>query len=248
MRRAHLLGLAMLVVGAAVLGSGLWTLDTTVQAAGETTVTIPGDYYAPAAVMVDVGQSVTWVNKDSDKHTAVTVMGAPEAFSLPAYPGKSVSFKFTKPGVYAYYCQEHATFDPKLRRSVARKESDRYPIAMEGVIVVKGPGFTGAPTATINVSGGNYAPDIAVIAAGGKVTWTNADTAEHSVAFPPGAGEATKLSLPAGKSQTATFAKPGIYLFYDERSATFNSKLGLAAAKTGTATFPVSMQGYVIVL
>ncbi len=244
MRRAYLLGLAILVVGAAVLGAGLWAPNAAVQAAGDATVTIPGDSYSPAAVMIEVGQSVSWVNKDSDKHTAVTVLGAPEAFSLPAYPGKSVSFKFTKPGVYVYYCQEHATFDPKLRRAVARKESDAYPIAMEGMIVVKGPGFTGAPSASINISGGNYAPDIAVVAAGGKVTWTNADTNEHAVVTADG----QKLALPAGKSQTATFAKPGIYLFYDDRYVAFNAKLGLAAAKDGTPTYPVSMEGYVIVL
>ena len=57
-----------------------------------------------------------------------------------------------------------------------------------------------------------------------------------------------KLDLAAGKSQTATFAKPGIYFFYDEGQAAYNPKLGLAAAKRGTPTFPVAMQGYVIVL
>ncbi len=248
MRQARLRLLAILVVAMAVLGSSVWTPEAAVQAAGETTVTIPGDYYTPAVIVTEVGQTVTWVNKDSDKHTAVSVLGAPEAFSIPVYPGKSVAFKFSKPGVYPYYCQEHATFDPKLRRAVARKESDGYPIAMEGIIVVKGPGFTGAPTASINISGGNYAPDFAVIAASGKVTWTNADPDEHSVAFPPGVGETTKLSLPAGKSQTATFAKPGVYLFYDERYATYSSRLGLAAAKNGTHIYPVSLQGFVIVL
>ncbi len=245
MRRAYLLGLAMLAVGTAVLGPGPWMPDAAVQAAG-TTVTIPGDAYLPAAIMIEVGQTVTWVNKDSDPHVSTNVPGAPKTFTIVHAPGKSSSFKFTKPGVYGYYCLDHATYNVKLRRAVARKEADQFPIAMEGLIVVKGPGFAGAPSATVNISGGAYAPDIAVVKAGGKVTWTNSDTGAHTAVFT--GTEATKVDLAAGKSQSVTFAKPGIYFFYDERYATYNSKFGLAAAKKGTPTFPVSMQGYVIVL
>jgi plastocyanin len=243
--RQHLMVLVILVLGVTVLGSSPWTPYTSVQAAG-TTVTIPGDYYTPTALMIKVGQTVTWVNKDSDPHVTASVLGTPESFILPTAAGKTTSFKFTKPGIYPYYCVDHATYNPKLRRAVARKEADAYPIAMEGLIVVKGPGFTGAPSATVNISGGNYMPDIAVVQAGGKVTWTNGDTHAYTVAVK--AAEVPKLDLAAGKSQTATFAKPGIYFFYDERLATYDSKFGLAAAKKGTPTFPVAMQGYVIVL
>jgi plastocyanin len=245
MRRANLLGLAMLVVGAAVLGPGPWMLDAAVQVPG-TTVTIPGDYYIPATITVEVGQTVTWVNKDSDPHVTASVAGAPDAFILATAAGKSSSFKFTKPGVYVYYCLDHATYNPKLHRVVARKESDAYPVAMEGLVVVKGPGFTGAPSAMVNISDGAYSPDIAVVRAGGKVTWTNGDTGAHAVVV-NGAG-VPKLDLAAGKSQMVTLTKPGIYFFYDERYATYNSKLGLAKAQKGTPTFPVAMQGYVVVL
>ena len=245
MRHAHVVILVILVLGAAVPGSSVLTPYTLVQAAG-TTVTIPGDYYLPAAITIEVGQTVAWVNKDSDPHVTVGVPGDPEAFTLVNAPGKTVSFKFTKPGVFVYYCLDHATYNAKLRRVVARKEADLFPLAMEGLILVKGPGFTGAPSATVRLSGGAYAPDIAVVQAGGKVTWTNGDAGAHAVVV-KGAG-VPKLDLAAGKSQTATFAKPGIYFFYDERQAIYNSKVGLAAAKKGTPTFPVAMQGYVIVL
>ncbi len=244
MRRAHLLGLVMLAMGVVVLAFSPSTPNTVVQAAGDATVMIPADNYSPVVTVIEAGQSVTWVNKDGDKHAAMSVSGVPEPFSITIYPGKSASYKFTKPGVYPYYDWTHATFDPKLRRAVARKGTDMYPVAMEGLIVVKGPGFAGAPTASIDISGGNYAPDIAVVAAGGKVTWTNTDTEEHAVVTADG----QKLALPTGKSQTANFAKPGVYTFYCERHATYNAKLGLAEAKPGTKTFPVSMQGYVIVL
>ncbi len=246
MQHARLMFLAILVVGMAVLGSNLWAPEAPVQAAGGATVTIPGDAYTPAAVMIEVGQTVTWINKDSDPHVTTNVPGTPEVFTLVHPSGKAASFKFAKPGIYPYYCLDHATFNTKLRRVVARKEADGFPIAMEGLIVVKGSGFTGAPSATVNVSAGTYAPDNAVVEAGGKVTWTNGDTAAHTVVFT--GTETPKLDLPVGKSQTVTFKKPGIYLYYDERYATYNSKMGLAAAKKGAPDFPVSMQGYVIVL
>jgi plastocyanin len=243
--RQHLMVLVILVLGGAVLGSSVWTPYTSVQAAG-TTVTIPGDSYLPAAIMIEVGQTVTWVNKDSDPHVTASVPGTPESFVLPTAAGKSSSFRFTKPGIYPYYCLDHATYNPNLRRAVARKEADLYPIAMEGLIMVKGPGFRGAPSATVNITRGAYGPDIVVVRVGGKVTWTNGDTGEHVVAVH--GAEIPKLGLAPGKSQTATFARPGIYLFYDERQTTYNSRVGLAAAKKGTSNFPVAMQGYVVVL
>jgi len=235
--------LAVVAVTAATLGLGLPA--PAVNAAGGATVTIPGDMYTPAVVVIEVGQAVTWVNKDSDKHTAVAAPGAPEAFSVPAFPGNSVSRTFTKAGVYSYLCDEHATFDRALHRATARRSSDMFPIAMEGLIIVKGPGLTGASEDSIAISNGNIAPDFTVIKTGGKVTWKN-DDKDRVLEF-PGSG-VDKIALPAGKSGSATFAKPGVYLFYDSNSATFDQKLGLAKAKSGTKTFPVSMQGFVIVL
>ncbi len=189
---------------------------------------------------------MTWINKDTDPHVSTTVPGTPAAFTLVHQAGKVVSHKFTKPGIYPYYCLDHATFNTALRRVQARKEADEFPIAMEGLIVVKGPGLTGAPGVAVKIGADGYAPDVAAVRAGGKVTWVNDDRTEHTAIFVK-AG-APKLTLAPGKSASATFAKPGIYFFYDERFATYNSKYGLAAAKKGAPHFPIAMQGYVVVL
>jgi plastocyanin len=159
-----------------------------------------------------------------------------------------VTFKFTKPGVYVYYCQEHATYDPKTHRVMARKETDQYPIAMEGLIVVRGPGFVGAPTASVTIPGDSYVPYVTVVRAGGTVTWTNKDSERHMVAGAPGDGAAFELNVFPGKSQSKTFATPGILFYYCDLHATYNPKLGLAAAKKDADIFPASQQGYVIVL
>src|SRR5207237_7099738 len=124
---------------------------------------IPGDSYLPAALMIEVGQTVTWVNKDSDPHVTASALGAPEEFILPTASGKSSSFKFTKPGLYPYYCVDHATYNAKLRRAVARKEPDAFTIAMDGLVVVTGPGITGAPPWRVPRPGAAYGPPSAVV-------------------------------------------------------------------------------------
>lgn len=241
MQRAYGAGLALLLIGLIVYGPG-----TAGAGAAGAVVTVPGDSYDPAAIVIDVGQTVTWVNKDTDPHVSTTVPGTPASFTLVHPAGKSASFTFTKAGIYPYYCLDHATFNPSLHRAAARKEADTFPVAMEGLIVVRGPGLTGAQSATMKIAGGAYGPDIAVVRAGGKVTWINEDHTAHTATF-VGAGT-PNLSLAAGKSGSATFAKPGVYFFYDRRFATYNSKLGLAAAKKGAPSFPIAMQGYVVVL
>ncbi|MHB8731231.1 MAG: plastocyanin/azurin family copper-binding protein [bacterium] len=239
--------LAVLVGAVVALGSGSYAA-TTARAGGApgTTITIPGDTYSPSVLVINAGETVTWINKDSDGHVTTSIPGDPEAFTLPTAPGKSAQFKFTKAGVYGYYCLTHASYDPNLRRVAAHKGSDFFPAAMEGVIIVKGPGLTGTPQASLTFANGDLAPNIAVIKAGGRVTWLNKDAKNRLLEIP--AAGAEKLALPAGKSQTATFAKPGVYLFYDSNAATLDPKTGLVKSKSGTKVFPVSMQGYVIVL
>ena len=88
------------------------------------------------------------------------------------------------------------------------------------------------------------------------MTWTNADTDQHDVTWTAvGSGwhgkrsvDAPLLNLEVGKGQTATFVTPGVYLFYCEHHTAYDARLELAAAVKGTRAFPVSMQGYVIVL
>lgn len=44
------------------------------------------------------------------------------------------------------------------------------------------------------------------------------------------------------------FGTPGVYLFYCEHHTAYDARLELAGAVKGTRAFPVSMQGYVVVL
>ncbi|HEY4019856.1 MAG TPA: cupredoxin family copper-binding protein [Pseudonocardiaceae bacterium] len=68
-------------------------------------VTIEGFAFAPAAITVKVGTTVTWTNKDQDAHT---VTAQDRSFSsTPLNTGATYQFTFTKPGTHAYLCTIH---------------------------------------------------------------------------------------------------------------------------------------------
>ncbi len=56
-------------------------------------------------VKINVNNTVVWVNEDDVVHAVVARDGS---FNFPSInPGQSVSFTFTKPGRYDYYCNLH---------------------------------------------------------------------------------------------------------------------------------------------
>lgn len=69
------------------------------------TVAIAGYAFKPAALTVDRGATVTWVNKDSVVHTATADGGLFDSAGLST--GQSYSHTFTKPGTYTYGCSVH---------------------------------------------------------------------------------------------------------------------------------------------
>ncbi|WP_164512490.1 cupredoxin domain-containing protein [Nocardioides baekrokdamisoli] len=75
--------------------------------------------FMPATLTVKAGSTVTWTDTDSIAHTVTTgtfVVGSdglrtsenPDGvINMPLSPGKNVTFTFTKPGKYVYYCSIH---------------------------------------------------------------------------------------------------------------------------------------------
>jgi plastocyanin len=56
-------------------------------------------------VKINVNNTVVWVNEDDMTHAVVARDGS---FNFPSVnPGQSVSFTFTRPGRYDYYCNLH---------------------------------------------------------------------------------------------------------------------------------------------
>ena len=100
MRKTILLRLAALSLVALVL------FAPTAGAQGKTmTVSIKNFAFNPPNATVAPGTTVTWVNNDQVPHTATANDGAFDSGTL--QPGQSYSFKFDKPGTYAYHCNIH---------------------------------------------------------------------------------------------------------------------------------------------
>ncbi|HEY1447899.1 MAG TPA: cupredoxin family copper-binding protein [Caulobacteraceae bacterium] len=61
--------------------------------------------FSPMTVTVPVGGQVTWTNKDGEIHTVVGLDGSFRSGGLDQ--DDSFTFRFTKPGTYAYVCSVH---------------------------------------------------------------------------------------------------------------------------------------------
>ena len=69
-----------------------------------TTVDLPKSYkFAPAAISVTAGDTVTWTNNDNFSHSVRIEGGEP----LVMKPGESVTHTFDAPGTFKYDCWFH---------------------------------------------------------------------------------------------------------------------------------------------
>jgi len=71
------------------------------------TVTIQNGVFSPNPVMVTVGQSVNWLNRDTGAHTA-TASGLFDTGSIPPTSAHDVPVTFNSVGTFTYQCTLHA--------------------------------------------------------------------------------------------------------------------------------------------
>src|SRR5438105_889499 len=113
-------------------------------------------------------------------------------------------------------------------------------------------GSTGGslPThATINIpKADRFEPFLLEIAAGGTVTWTNQESDGHTVLTDPGVTVQFKFVVPANGQVSYTFDKPGIYPYFCDAHAQWNSDIKRVEARQGSSEYPAAMEGVVFVL
>ncbi len=132
MNSRHHRGFAFGIVVAAHL------LVASPAAAQEVVVDVVQYTYAPNPVVVPMGTTITWVNKDFVAHTVTaddrTVFDS-DLFSR----GESWSWTFDTPGVYGYYCVPHGSpgsgmigvvevFDPNAPPMVEEAPVEEMPV------------------------------------------------------------------------------------------------------------------------
>lgn len=70
-------------------------------------VSIKNFAFAPSALTVKAGTTVTWTNQDSEAHTVTSRDTGGALHSAPLNPGQTYSYTFTTPGTYDYLCTIH---------------------------------------------------------------------------------------------------------------------------------------------
>ena len=102
------LGAAGAIVVIAFVGFGTYwagKYETTAVAGGPTTVAIADFEFAPQALTVAPGTTVTWTNNDSLQHS---VVATDQSFASNAFDGGTTfRFRFDTPGEHAYFCGVH---------------------------------------------------------------------------------------------------------------------------------------------
>jgi plastocyanin len=63
------------------------------------------NYFDPSTITISSGQQVIWINKGHHDHTVTSDNGYLNSGTI--RPGSTVSYTFTKPGVYIYKCTIH---------------------------------------------------------------------------------------------------------------------------------------------
>lgn len=207
-------------------------------------VTLPKgqELFAPFLLAIQPNTAVTWQNDDTISHTIMTTWDQsnflnPQAFSLTAAAGQSVSFTFTRPGIYDYFDRAKARWVDADQRVKADAGVPHFPLAMEGIIWVQGPihGLPSKATNLIPKGKDDFMTDFLAITAGGTVSWHNSDTDEHFVdlvygwsgpinptEIGPDPIKGTQEAPPAGETSTVTFAGPGLYYYYCSAHADVN--------------------------
>jgi plastocyanin len=171
-----------------------------VAAAGATeeVVTIT-ESLRPALLEIDVGATVTWRNRDGERHRMRSDEG-PERFdSGNLDQGQSFSFTFAIEGSYPYH--DHR---------------DRDDSAYFGTIIVGGAGIDidGPPpeSGALSIVNRSFRPPSFSIATGGTVEWSNDDGEAHTVTSADQAFDSGIID--GGGTFSETFAEPGSYPYF----------------------------------
>jgi plastocyanin len=94
-----------IAAGLAVAAVAAWLTGAPAVAAPSPTVGIHEFKFAPAALTVARGTTVTWVNHDEEPHTVTSATGAFASTGL--VKDDSFAQTFSEPGTYQYFCALH---------------------------------------------------------------------------------------------------------------------------------------------
>ena len=239
-----------------------------------TTVTIAQgqELFEPFILVVQPNTTVTWQNNDTVAHPITTTPDQTpfvnlKSFSLTVAAGHRAQFTLIEPGLYHYCDSTMATWNASDARVAAHKGVLNFPLAMEGVIWVKGAisNLPSADTNRIPPMHDDFVREFLAITPG-SISWHNFDTDPHFVALVPGWSEAAHPSqaginpadiginriagtadVPGGDTIAVIFSKPGLYYYYCVNHAHIDAATHRAEAFKLASEYPIPMEGFVLV-
>jgi plastocyanin len=151
-------GLTLVVFYALILGmaSQGWAADANSGSQVHQIIIPEEDRFTPYALTIHTGDSVQWINQDTDDHTVVsddtfTTAGHQNTNHLlrgtDTTKGQFSTFtlQFSKPGVFVYYCRFHAHLDADDQpiapgpRGGIQDANGNFGTPMTGVITILSP-------------------------------------------------------------------------------------------------------------
>ena len=241
-----------------------------------TTVTIAQGQglFEPFILAVPPNTPVTWQNNDAVAHTIVTTPDQTpflnlHASSFTVAAGQRAGFKLVQPGLYHYHDPTMATWNRADARVAANKGVPNFPLAMDGVIWVKG-AISNLPSATTNripPMHDDFVSEFLAITPG-SVSWHNFDSDPHFVALVPGWSATSDPpqaqaeinptdigvnriagtdDVPGGDTITVIFSKPGLYYYYCVNHAHIDAATHRVEAFKLASEYPIPMEGFILV-
>jgi len=157
------------------------------------------DGLTPAQLEIDAGTTVTWRNRDDERHRVRSKEGPVRIDSKNLEPGESFSFTFAVEGSYPYY--DHRNRDDT---------------AYFGMITVGGASLDpDAPlpdSGSVSIIDKSFRPGSIAVATGASVEWRNDDGEAHTVTATDQVFDSGIMN--GGASFSQTFAEPGSYPYF----------------------------------
>lgn len=105
---AATIGATALVTGLGLSGIGPAAAAAPAQSSGKATVEVGDNFFKPTELEVTAGTKVSWKNKGKILHNVKPVKG--DKWGTKALTkGDTYTYRFKKPGTYAYYCTFHGS-------------------------------------------------------------------------------------------------------------------------------------------
>lgn len=195
MRRSTRMIAALLAGGVAALGCFV-TLAPAAQAASVHAVAMSNYAFAPSAITVHVGDSISWTNHDQAPHNIVTTSGPATITSPTLSDGQSWSYTFTTPGTYHYICGVHPDMHATVVVLAAAQASTTKAASTAGATHIATPSHPG--TASIHSMPGMTSPHAAI--SGHAASQAKATAVAAAATTPPSATPEAVLPQAAGVS------------------------------------------------